>query len=148
MPDIGTQSEYWDPHYNDLTEGGVTVAEFQTVEDCYFAVYILGEGGVRSAVKLPERYLSLRPPQVKVAPDDEALARHILAQPVTPETRAQYYEEPEPEPFVHPRCPRCASSEVVLDSVANGNLWRCDTCGSSWSEIPEESLPGTHVGDL
>lgn len=137
MADSGTQSEYWDPHYNDLSEGGVTVAEFQTEEECNFAVYLLGEGGVRSSVVIPERRLDLRLLQVKVAPDDEAVARHILAQPITAEKRAQYDAEPECEPFVAPRCPRCASSEAVLESVANGNLWRCDICGNGWSEIPE-----------
>jgi hypothetical protein len=90
MPDSGTQSEYWDPHHNELSEGGVTVAEFQTEEECNFAVYLLGEGGVRSSVIIPERRLDLRLPQVKVAPDDEALARRILAQPITADKRAQY----------------------------------------------------------
>ena len=137
MSDSGTRSEYWDPHHNDLCEGGVIVAEFQTEEECNFAVYLLGKGGVRSSVVVPERRLDLRLPRVKVAPDDEALARHILAQPITENKRAQYEAEPECEPFVAPRCPQCASSEVVLESVANGNLWRCDICGKSWSEIPE-----------
>jgi len=137
MPDSGTQSEYWDPHHNDLSEGGVTVAEFQTEEECNFAVYLLGEGGVRSSVVIPERRLDLRLPQVKVAPDDEALARRILAQPITAEKRTQYDAEPDCEPFVTPRCPRCASPEVILESVANENVWKCDICGNRWSEIPE-----------
>lgn len=92
---------------------------------------------MRSCVVIPERRLDLRLPQVKVAPDDEALARQILAQPVTAEKRVQYEAEPDCEPFVAPRCPHCASSEVVLESVANGNLWRCEICGRSWSETPE-----------
>lgn len=137
MPDIGTRSEYWDPHHNDLIEGGVTVAEFQTEEECNFAVYILGEGGVRSSVAIPERRLDLRLPQVKVAPDDEALARRILAQPITAEKRAQYDAEPDCEPFITPNCPVCGSFEVVLESVATGNSWRCDNCGKRWSEVPE-----------
>jgi hypothetical protein len=138
MPDIGTQSEYWDDsHRNDLAAGGVTVAEFQTEEECSFAAYLLAEGGVQSAVAVPERRLDLRLPQVRVAPDDEALARRILAQPITAEKRAQYDAEPDCEPFVTPRCPRCASPEVVLEYVANGNSWRCDICGNRWSEIPE-----------
>jgi len=137
MSDKGTQSEYWDPHYNDLSEGGVTVAEFQTEEDCNFAAYLLAEGGVRCAVVFPERRLDLRPPQVRIAPDDEALARRILAQPITAEKRAQYDSEPECQSFVIPRCPGCASPEVLLECVANGNLWRCDICGTNWSEVPE-----------
>jgi hypothetical protein len=137
MPDSDTQSEYWDPHHNYLSEGGVTVAGFQTEEECNFASYLLSEKGIRSAVVVPERRLDLRFPQLRVAPDDEALARYILTQPVTAEKRAQYDAEPECEPFVTPRCPICRSSEVVLESVANGNLWRCDSCGKSWSDVPE-----------
>ena len=137
MPDNGTQPEYWDPHYNGLSEGGLTVAEFKTEEECHFAAYLLAEGGLRSAVVVPERRLDLRLPQVRVAPEDEALARRILAQPMTAEMRAQYDAEPECEPFVTPQCPGCASPEVVLESVGNGNLWRCDICGTTWSEVPE-----------
>lgn len=137
MGDAGVQSEYWDPHHNDLSEGGVTVAAFQTEEGCNFAGYILSEEGVQSAVVVPERRLDLRLPQLRVAPDDEALARRILAQPVTAEKRAQYEAEPESGPFVTPCCPACGSSEVILESVAVGNVWRCDSCGKSWSDVPE-----------
>lgn len=137
MPDSDMESEYWDPHYNDLSQGGVTVAEFNTQDECNFAVYLLKEGGVRSSLLVPQRSLDLRLPQVRVAPDDEALARRILAQPITAEKRAEYYSEPEGEPFVTPRCPQCASPEVVLESVGSGNSWRCDVCGTSWSEMPD-----------
>lgn len=132
MTDSDTQSEYWDPRHNDLSEGGVSVAEFQTEEECNFASYLLSEEGVRSAVIVRERRLDLRLSQLRVAPDDEALARRILAQPITAEKRLQYDAELECEPFVSPRCPVCASSEVILESVANGNLWQCDICGKSW----------------
>lgn len=137
MSDIGRNSEYWDPRRNDLIEGGVTVAEFQTEEECNFAVYVLGQGGVAGSVAIPERRLDLRLPQVKVAPDDEALARGILAEPITAEKRAQYDAQQDGEPFVTPNCPVCAASDVVLESVANGNSWRCESCGESWSEVPE-----------
>lgn len=69
MPDNVTQSEYGDPHHNELSEGGVTVAAFQTEEECNFASYLLSEG-VRSAAVLPERSLDLLLPEVRVAPDD------------------------------------------------------------------------------
>ena len=136
MSDQTMQSEYWDPHHNDLCEGGVTIAEFKTEEECNFAVYLLAEGGIRSGVLLPERRLDLRPPQVRVSPDDEAVARNILAQPITAAKRAEYNAEPECELFCTPSCPKCMSCEIVLDSVANGNLWRCDVCGESWTEVP------------
>ena len=129
------ESEYWDPHYNDLSAGGVTVAEFQTEEECNFVVYLLAERGIRSGVVVPERRLDLRLSQVRVSPDDEALARDILAQPITAAKRAECDAEPECEPFLAPCCPRCTACEVVLESVANGNSWRCDVCGESWTEV-------------
>ena len=130
------QSEYWDPHHNDLCEGGVTIAEFKTEEECNFAVYLLAEGGVRSGVLLPERRFDLRLPQVRVSPDDAAVAWDILAQPITEAKRAECNAEPECGPFLTPSCPRCKSSEIVLESVANGNSWRCEVCGESWTEAP------------
>lgn len=99
------QSEYWDPHSNPLVDGGVTVAEFQTEEECDFAVYLLGEKGVQSGVLLPQRRLDLRLPQVRVSPGDEALARDILAQPVTPAKKAAYDAEPEPRAVFEPLLP-------------------------------------------
>ena len=129
------ESEYWDPHHNELCEGGVTVAEFQNQEDCDFAVHLLRERGIRSGVLLPERRLDLRWPQVRVSPDDEQAARYVLAQPVTAAKRAAFEAEPEIEPFVPPRCPRCKSCEVVLEAVGNANFWRCDICGESWTEV-------------
>ena len=136
MHERDTESEYWDPHHNELCEGGVTVAEFQTEQECDFAVHLLAEKGIRSGVILPQRRLDLRPPQVRVSPDDEQVARDILAQPITAAKRAEYDAEPEGEPFLTPRCPKCTSGEVVLESVAEGNSWRCDICGERWIEVP------------
>ena len=141
MPDQSMQSEYWDPHHNDLCEAGVTVAEFETEEECNFAVYLLAEKGIRSGVLLPERRFDLTLPQVRVSPDDEAVARDILAQPITAAKRAEYDAEPECEPFLTPCCPRCTSYEIVLESVANENSWRCDVCGERWSEVPNIADP-------
>lgn len=135
------ESEYWDPHHNDLCQGGLTVAEFETEEECNFAVYLLAEKGVRSGVLLPERRSDLKLPQVRVSPDDEGVARNILAQPITAAKRAEYDAEPECEPFLTPCCPRCTSCEVVLESVANENSWRCDVCGERWSEVPNIADP-------
>lgn len=136
MPDQCTESEYWDPHYNEICKGGVTVAEFQTAEECDFAVYLLAKGGIRAGVVLPERGLDLRWPHVRVSPDDKRVALDILAQPVTTAERAEYDAEPECEPFALPRCPKCTSCDVVLEAVANGNSWRCDICRESWTEMP------------
>ena len=139
MGEQSTEAEYWDPHYNELCDGGVTVAQFQTEEECDFAAYRLRERGIRSGVLLPQTRLDLRWPQLRVSPDEEQVARDILAQPVTTAERVEYYSEPECEPFSPPCCSRCKSCEVVLEAVGNGNSWRCETCGESWAEVP--SIP-------
>jgi hypothetical protein len=136
MSEQWKDSEYWDPYCNDLVDGGVTVAEFQTEEECNLAVYLLRGRGIRNGVLLPHRRFDLRLPQVRVSPDDEALARGVLAQPITAAKRAEYDAEPGCQPFLTPSCPRCMSREVVLESVADGNSWRCDACGDSWTEVP------------
>jgi hypothetical protein len=131
------ESEYWDPHHNELCDGGVTVAEFPTAEECSFAVHLLAREGIRSGVLLPATRLDLRWPQVRVSPDDEPMALDILSRPVSAAERAAYDAESECEPFLPPRCPRCeASSEVVLDAVEHGNSWRCELCGECWNEAP------------
>jgi hypothetical protein len=137
MAEQSASSEYWDPHHNDLCDGGVAVAEFRTEEDCKFAAYRLSGQGIRSGISLPELRLDLRWPQVRVSPDDELLARQILAQPPTVAERAEYDAEAEVAPFASPRCPRCSSSEVVLKEVAAGNVWHCDECGNGWIEMPD-----------
>lgn len=93
------ESKYWDPHHNDLSEGGVTVAGFRTEEECNFAADLLAAKGIRSGVLLPERRFDLRLPQIRVSPDDEAIARVILAQPIAAADRAEYDAEPDSEPF-------------------------------------------------
>lgn len=135
MAERRAESEYWDPHHNEICEGGLTIAEFQSEADCDFAVYRLRQQDIRSGVLLPERRLDLRWPQVRVTPDDEKAARQILAQPVEAAERAEYDAAPDVAPFATPRCPKCGSGEIVLEAVETENVWRCDVCGESWTEI-------------
>lgn len=127
-------SEYWDPRHNELTMGGVTVAECAKEEDAWFLVYLLEERGIRSAVLLPDRQMDTRLPQVRVAPDDAAQARSILMEPVPDGKREAYDSEPDAGPFVLPYCPNCASEQVVLEEVCQGNSWRCEQCRHRWTE--------------
>jgi len=135
MAEQADGGEYWDPHHNELTMGGVTVAECSTREDADFLVYLLQEKGIRSAVLLPDKNFDPRGPQVKVGPDDEVQARSVLTQPVPAGKREAYDSEPEFEVPPPPRCSICGSPEVVLDGVDEANHWRCDVCGHSWTEV-------------
>ncbi len=138
MAEEADEGEYWDPNHNQLTMGGVTVAECPTREDAYFLVYVLREQGIRSAVSLPVGPLDLRGPLVKVAPDDEQQARFVLSQPVPAGKREAYDSELEVEPPPLPRCLVCHSPDVVLDGVDEVNHWRCEVCGHRWTDGNEE----------
>lgn len=94
-------SEYLDPYPNELTIGGVTVAECGTPDDAGFLVQILQEEGIRSAVLLPHKRMDLRGYQVRVAPDDEVRAKLILSTPI-PVAKPQAYNsqlQVEPSPL-------------------------------------------------
>ncbi len=125
----------WDSFSNELVRGGVSVAECRTVDDAQFGVYLLSERGIRSGILVPGDKMDLRLPQIKVAPEDEELARRVLAEPVPPGMREDYNAEPEIDVPPHPCCPACRSDEVVLDGIELGNQWRCERCGKAWTEI-------------
>jgi hypothetical protein len=136
-------SKYWDPYHNDLTIGGVTVAECSREDDAWFLVRTLEEQGVWSAVLLPDTDLDLRGPQVRVAPDDEEKARLILAQPIPSGKREEYELESEIEPEPLPVCPMCGAPDLILQGVDQVNHWRCDACGTKWDQplSPYDRMP-------
>ena len=71
---------------------------------------------------------------MRVAPDDEAHAISVLKEPVPAGTREAYEAERNPDPFRMPTCPNCASEQIVLDGIGEGNFWRCDKCDHRWTE--------------
>ena len=78
------------------------------------------------------RSASLASPRVVVAADQLDQARAIAAQ-----TSAQQVVDDENEEvpeFVEPKCLKCGSDDVVLESVDPENTWRCEQCDAQWSE--------------
>ena len=134
MNEQAEESVYLDPYRNELTIGGITVAECGTTEDAWFLAQILKEQGIRSAVSLPDKRMDLRGPQVRVAPDDEERARLAFAQPIPPGKRAAYDSEPDVEPDPLRVCASCGAPALILEGVDEVNHWRCEVCGSKWDE--------------
>jgi hypothetical protein len=118
--------------HTDLVLGGTSIAECETSDDANFLCFVLGRHGIRAAVLTPGGKFDLRFPQVKVAPDDEAAARSILAGPI-PSSLREEYEEPVPD-FEMPDCPQCQSEAVLLESTEPQNKWLCENCGNRWIE--------------
>ena len=129
------ESEDVDPYDNELTIGGVTVAECRTTEDAWFLVHILQEQGIRSAVSLPDKRMDLRGPRVNVAPDDGGKATLVLSVPIPAGKREAYDSQPEVEPDPLPVCPKCGSQDPILEGVDQSNHWRCGVCGIKWDEL-------------
>lgn len=77
-------------------------------------------------------------PRVLVAADQLDQARAIAAQ-TSPREIVEDEKEDEVPEFVEPRCPKCESDDVVLESVDPENTWHCEQCDAQWTE----SLPAT-----
>ena len=73
-----------------------------------------------------------RGPRVVVKPNDAKRASEILLQTST-ETAEETIRN-EWETFEQPRCPKCGSEEIVLESADPVNEWKCEDCGKTWLE--------------
>ena len=73
-----------------------------------------------------------RGPRVVVKPNDAKRASEILLQTST-ETAEETIQK-EWETFKQPRCPKCGSEEIVLESADPVNEWKCEDCGKTWLE--------------
>ena len=94
--------------------------------------WIQYEGYTISFVPSAENQSTSRSLQILVAADQLDEARMIAEQPIPKEIVDELRAEiPE---FVEPRCPRCGSEDVVLESVDPENTWRCEQCEAEWAE--------------
>ena len=124
----------------DLRLGGVTVGEYDTVDEANLADYVLGLSGVRATVVVGSGRFDLRVPFVRVAPDDAEKATAILALPIPAKIRAEYEATRNTPDFEAPACPRCSCSEVLLEQVEPNNQWLCEECGHRWEDASPESM--------
>jgi hypothetical protein len=94
-------------------------------------------GHMTSYVPSTEHRLGIGSIEVLVAADQLDQAQAIAANPI-PQEIVQESKQEIPE-FVEPKCPKCGSDDVVIESVDPENTWRCEQCDEQWTE----SLPAT-----
>ena len=99
--------------------------------------WIQFEGYTVSFVPSAENQSASRSMQILVAADQFDEARAIAAQPIPQEIVDELRAEV-PE-FVEPKCPKCGSEDVVLESVDPENVWCCEQCEAKWTEALPKS---------
>lgn len=121
----------------DLYLAGTIVREYDTVKEAKLASFVLELAQIEAAVVDGQASFDLRPPSVRVAPEDVERADALLAQPISAEIRADFEATLHAPDFEVPKCPRCASEGVLLEGVEPTNQWRCEDCGHSWKDAAQ-----------
>jgi hypothetical protein len=130
-PDGGSEDDAADPH--DYTWKTV-LCECETNDEAQHLANALRNAGLDSWVQ-DSREFGRRYARVLVAADQLDRAQAIAAQPI-PQEIVDDSKEEIPE-FIEPKCPRCGSDDVVLESVDPENHWRCEQCDAEWSDQAE-----------
>jgi len=126
------------------------LCECDTREQAWQLCEALKRAGIESWIESREGYspyghagLDARGPRVVVAADRLEEGRRIAAQPIPQEIAEQTRAAlPEYEP---PACPRCRTTDPVLEGVDPANTWRCEACGRRWTE-PATGVDGGQTG--
>jgi hypothetical protein len=77
--------------------------------------------------------------RILVAADELDRAQALIANPI-PQDIVDESREAVPE-YEPPRCPSCGAEDPVLESAEPVNAWKCDVCGSEWTDPAGESQP-------
>ena len=104
---------------------------------------VLRQAGIESWIQGPNLNYAFdtRCPQVLVAADQLELAREIAARPI-PQEIIDLSRMVVPE-FHTPACPACGTPDPVLEEVDPANIWRCETCGKTWTDATgDPGIPG------
>jgi ribosomal protein S27E len=118
------------------------LCECSTREDAALLQEALRRAGIDSWIQFEGYTISFAPTtenrsthgsmQILVAADQFDEARMIAAEPIPQEIVDELRAEiPE---FVEPKCPKCGSTDVVLENVDPENTWRCEQCEAEWTE--------------
>ena len=148
-----------DPGYDEFEEQKwVIVGRFRDLPEALLAKGALDSAGIEchlvddNMVRL-DWFISnlLGNAKLVVKPEDEGIAREILAQPI-PETISVDGEEE----YEQPACPKCGSlnvgyretdpaayvaAYVSLPLPLHRHAWRCKNCSAQWEDVPDPS-PG------
>ena len=74
-------------------------------------------------------------PRIVVAADQLEQAQAFVAQPIPPAILEE--SQIEVPDFEAPKCPKCGAADPVLEKVDPANQWRCESCGSQWTDPVE-----------
>lgn len=102
---------------------------------------VLKRAGIESWIEGQGRYSAYREldrtsPRVLVAADELDQARAIASQPI-PQEIIDESKMAEPD-YETPRCPSCGAEDPILEEVDPVNSWRCESCGTEWTEAVEK----------
>jgi hypothetical protein len=123
----------------DVYLAGTIIREYDTVKEAKLAAFILEQAQIEATVVDGQAGFDLRPPSVRVAPEDVEQAEALLSQPISAEIHADFEAMLHAPDFEGPVCPRCTSSGVLLEGVDPGNQWLCEDCGHSWKDaVPDQ----------
>jgi hypothetical protein len=122
----------------------VLLRQCDTTDEAWYLKSALQRQGLDAWVVEPDAttITGVRFPKVFVAADQLEEAQRIAAQPI-PQDVLDEANEPLPEDFVAPECPRCHASESLLVSIEPTNQWRCDECGAEWSDPAAADAPSS-----
>ncbi len=93
---------------------------------------LLKDAGIESWIELPRGDLDLTGPRLLVAADQLDEARAIAERPIPQEIVDQ--SRMKEEDFSPPLCPKCGAADPLLLAVEPANTWRCDVCGTQWTD--------------
>ena len=112
------------------------LCDCDTNEDAQDLSAALKQAGLDSWIQRPIEF-GRQYARVLVAADQLEQAQAIAAKPI-PKEIVDGKNEEVPD-FVEPKCPKCGSDDVVLESVDPANTWRCEQCDEQWTEALPDS---------
>lgn len=72
--------------------------------------------------------------QINVAADQLDAAREIISQAIPLDVLDQVKQQVAAPEYEAPACPRCGTTDPILESVEPSNNWLCESCGFEWSD--------------
>lgn len=110
---------------------------------------VLRRTGIESWIEDPRSYMTSRAMQevvvddgsirILVAADQLEAARAVSQAPIP--TDIVEASELDDVPYEPPVCPRCGLDDPILESAEPVNRWKCESCGTEWSD-PEAEEDG------
>jgi hypothetical protein len=76
---------------------------------------------------------------IRVAADQLDQAGAVIARSIPQDIIEQSKEMEDAPEYELPVCPKCGAIDPTLESAEPSNSWRCESCGSEWTEPIEDT---------